>query len=155
MNEEDNWLHGEQVECPACHQLLYRVAHAPFYDEHFLYCERCPIHVEVSYYDSVYKQLYKQVRQEHALSQTGGVKALMRTIEEHLKPCSCGGSFRHDAPRRCFTCHTAVVVDDASDVDLWRWSAAFLADDSKVADDVLEDEERWHSQFIAGEDKWK
>ena len=35
MNEEENWLHGKQIECPNCHQWLYRVDHSPFYDEFF------------------------------------------------------------------------------------------------------------------------
>jgi len=49
VDEEINWLHGEQVECSNCHQQLYRVDHSPFYDEHFLYCDSCPMRVEVSY----------------------------------------------------------------------------------------------------------
>lgn len=110
LNDETNWLHGEHIACPSCHQQLYRVDHSPFYDVHFLYCDRCPIRVEVSFYDPVYTQVM----------QIECYEVLMQTLEAHLKPCGCGGTFRHDAPRRCFTCHTPVIVDAPDGVNLWE-----------------------------------
>src|SRR5690349_7695854 len=68
LNEETNWLHGERIACPSCQQPLYRVDHSPFYDEHLLYCDRCPIRVEVSFYDPVYHHLTQ------TLSRDGGEK---------------------------------------------------------------------------------
>src|SRR5260370_16846576 len=63
MNDEENWLHGKQIACPNCHQWLYRVDHSPFFDDDFWYCNRCPIHVEISSYDPVVEQVKQQVRQ--------------------------------------------------------------------------------------------
>lgn len=113
VDDEVNWLTAERVACPACHQALYRVDHSPLYDEVFLYCDRCPIHVEVSYYDPVYDDV--------ARAQPSGkaFKAFMRALEARLKPCSCGGAFRHDAARRCLACHAPVIVDDPAAVDLF------------------------------------
>jgi hypothetical protein len=85
MDEDVNWLHGERIECPQCHQPLYRVDHSPFYDEDFLYCDQCPIHVEVSRYDPAYDQVVRTLPPGHDYA------TRMRAIEARLKPCSCGG----------------------------------------------------------------
>lgn len=155
MNEEENWLHGEQIECPACQQQLYRVDHSPFYDEHFLYCDRCPIHVEVSYYDPVYERLYKQIYVPgNDQPQEDADTCLMHALEARLRPCTCGGAFRHDASRRCFSCHAPVIIENPLGIDLYRWCAALLSDGVDLTDDVLEEEARWMSQFVRAEDKW-
>lgn len=150
-NDEANWLHGERIECLSCHQPLYRVDHSPFYDEYFLYCDRCPIRVEVSYYDAV----LKQVTQTLSPDQSDAYIALMRAIEARLKPCVCGGTFRYDAPRRCFTCHTPVILDDPANIDLFPWIDYPLPDTPKHTAEELEEEERWMAQFIRAEDKWQ
>jgi hypothetical protein len=156
MNEEENWLHGEQIECPSCHQLLYRVDHSPFYDEHFLYCDRCPIRVEVSYYDPVYTHVYKDVRQTHTQPQEDEYRVLMRAVEARLKPCRCGGRFLHDASRRCLTCSTPVITENTSGIDLFRWHDTLLPDSTGLTDEALqEEEERWRSQFLRTEDIWR
>jgi hypothetical protein len=155
MDEEENWLHSEQIECPSCHQLLYKVDHSPFYDEHFFYCDRCPIHVEVSYYDPVYQQIQESIRQINTSLQRDDYTALMHALEERLQPCTCGGTFRHDTPRRCFICHTPVIIDTPLGIDLFRWHDAFLTDCIDIPDKVLEDEERWMSQFVRTENKWR
>jgi hypothetical protein len=75
--------------------------------------------VYVSYYDSVAIAFREQVRDEGSLDpgwpQT---EATLRLIEGRLKPCSCGGRYRHDAARRCPYCLAPVLVDD-SWVELW------------------------------------
>jgi hypothetical protein len=149
MDTVENWLHGEQIECPACHQALYRVDHSPMYDEVFLYCDRCPIHVEVSYYDPV----YERVTREHPPDD--GWTLWMRALEAQLKPCSCGGTFRHDAARRCLACHAPVIVDHPSGIDLYFWSDVFLPDDSNLSDDLVEADGRRHEPFVRTHDLWK
>lgn len=135
------------MACPSCHQPLYRVDHSPFYDEHFLYCDRCPIRVEVSFYDPVYHHLTQ------TLSRDAGEKytALMRALEGRLKPCICGGTFRHDAPRRCFRCHTPVISDEPDGVDLWdgRFST------ENPTQQEVEEVGRWMAQFIRTQDIWR
>jgi hypothetical protein len=142
-----NWLHGARIACPSCHQPLYRVDHSPFYDEHFLYCDRCPIRVEVSFYDPVYTHITRRLAQDEGERYV----ALMRALEARLKPCMCGGAFRHDAPRRCFTCHTSVIFDDLEGVDLWDGR---FASDAPIHEEG-EEEERWRAQFIRAQDIWR
>jgi hypothetical protein len=125
VDEEANWLYGEHFECPNCHQQLYRVDHSPFYDEYFLYCDSCPMRVEVSYYDPVYKHIDKHIRQTISKDESDMYTALMQAIEARLKPCACGGSFRHDSPRRCIICHTPVIIDDPIGIDLWSGDLSF------------------------------
>ena len=40
----------------------------------------------------------------------------MRGIEERLRPCSCGGRFRHSASRRCFRCRAEVIIEPGVDL---------------------------------------
>ena len=86
------------------------------YDEWQLYCDRCAHRVEIKHSDPVARQLADDLS---AHPQWAGDRvAHLRAMERQLKPCSCGGRFRHDAPRRCHACHT-VVLADAPDTDLW------------------------------------
>jgi hypothetical protein len=150
VDEEENWLHGEQIQCSHCHQRLYRVDHSPFYDEYFLYCSRCPTRVEVGYYDPVFQQVDKLVRQTSKMGEKGLYAALMQAVEAHLKPCHCCGNFYHDAPRRCFRCHMPVISENPDGIDLFpEWM------DNDSPDDLSEQEERWLAQFVRAEDIWQ
>ena len=111
---EDNWLRAEIVACPNCQQELYRLDHPPLRDDYTLYCDQCANSVEVGFYDLVYSAIYKEV----SVRGRGDYRELMHAIEQKLKPCSCGGHFRHDAPRRCYNC-LAEVIRDVSGVDLY------------------------------------
>ncbi len=147
MAEDDNWLHSAKVICPSCGQELYRVDHSPFYDDDFLYCDRCPIHVEVSFYDPVYTAVEGEVSRF--------TEAFRRAVEARLKPCLCGGTFRYDAPRRCLACHTPVIVEDPRGIDLSFWSDLYLSDGSDWTDELMEAEERRHAPFTRTDDLWK
>jgi hypothetical protein len=149
MGEDVNWLHGERIECPQCHQPLYRVDHSPFYDEDFLYCDQCPIHVEVSRYDPAYDQVVRTLPPGHDYA------TRMRAIEARLKPCSCGGAFRYDAPRRCPVCHAPVIVHDPTGIDLSLWSDLVLPDAPDPTDEELEKEEQRLAPYIRADDLWR
>ena len=149
MDEEENWLRGERTECAVCHQALYRVDHSPFYDEYFLYCTQCPIHAEVSLYDPVYQQVSQSLVTGH------NAMALMRAVEARLNPCACGGTFRHDAPRRCLTCHAPVIVDDPAGVDLFFWHEAMMPDGPDLRDDELDEFEARMAPFARTTDLWR
>jgi hypothetical protein len=117
MNSEtpqDNWLGAAHIECPHCHEPLYRVDHSPLADDWQLYCDICANCVVVSFYDpvvvSIQGALPAQDRWDY--------HHLMAAIEQRLRPCSCGGHYRHDAARRCCRCLTPVITNE-SDVDLW------------------------------------
>ncbi|WP_220197346.1 hypothetical protein [Ktedonospora formicarum] len=138
--EDDNWLNRQRITCPACQRPLERIDHSPFIDYHYLYCDTCPIHVEVCYYDETFQALDQAASREND-SHT----SLMRVIEARLKPCACGGSFKHDAPRRCFTCHAPVIIDDAAGIDLWP-----------PEEEVDEEQEaEWWPRFTRADDLWR
>jgi len=139
-NNQDNWLRASLITCPNCHQQLYRVDHSPFDDNHHLYCDKCSNSVEVEFYDPVVMAMHKQVSDQDKVDYT----KLMSAIEERLEPCSCGGNFRHNAPRRCHFCLSEVIIDE-SGVDLWP--AYFDLDIDER--DPTEDESARANEFLA------
>jgi len=151
VNEEENWPHGEQIHCPHCHLLLERADHSPFLDDYSLYCNRCPIRVEVSSYDPVVEQVQNQVRQATGTDQGERYYgALMRAVEARLKPCRCGGVFCYDAPRRCFRCHTPVISEHPQGIDLYpEWR------EDLENDEIIKRTEHFEAQFIRKKDIWQ
>jgi ribosomal protein S27AE len=107
---DDNWLEAEILTCPGCGARLFAVIHSPFYDDHRLYCDRCPRAVEISYYDGVYRQAVDRLPAQYTGAQ------LRAAIEPLLRGCSCGGRFRWDAPRHCFHCGAEVPAAALKDL---------------------------------------
>lgn len=108
---EDNWLHANVFPCPHCGTRLFRVDHSPMSDNYTLYCDRCPNSVEVSYYDEVCLRLDK----EHLADVPEGwlrEAAKREVIEQHLRPCDCGGTYHFNSARRCSSCHQPVIVEE-------------------------------------------
>ncbi len=146
----DNWLHAERFNCPQCHELLFRVDHSPFYDSYFLYCERCANRAEVGFYDSVYETIFSHIITE----QEGTALALMRAIEQRLKPCSCGGRFRYDAPRRCHRCFSEVIAN-APGVDLWPGYYDVDVDERNPTDEEIALVEEFETNHLHQSDVWQ
>ncbi|QBD82633.1 hypothetical protein EPA93_44380 [Ktedonosporobacter rubrisoli] len=148
----DNWLHEEWIVCPSCQRSLFRIDTSPMDHERYLYCDRCPIRVGISVYETEYQQLSHlffaaQENEEH------DHEAFSRAIEAHLQPCTCGGTFRYDAPRRCFTCFAPVITDDPNGVDLYPDEDVFEQELDAKRQERLE---RWQAQFCPNpENKWK
>jgi hypothetical protein len=109
----DNWLNAAIIICPQCDVQLYRLDRSPMADEWMLYCDQCANRVEVSYYDSITLALDKAIPpgDDH-------YHVLSTQIEDHLKPCDCGGTFRFNAARRCYHCLNPLIIDGAG-IDLW------------------------------------
>jgi hypothetical protein len=127
VDGDDNWLNGQQLRCPECGEELYLIDHSPFYDGYYLYCDRCPKRVDVSIYDPV-------MRDAPSVSYS----ELMAWIECRLRPCDCGGSFRHDAPRRCHQCGTVLSgVDPADGVDVWPGDGSMFHPGNEAAMDAF------------------
>lgn len=148
-SQNDNWLRAGTLSCPRCCISLYRVDHSPMYDEHFLYCDSCANRVEVSYYDPVYSELYQGCSNQEA----GLYATLMAAIEERLRPCGCGGRFKHDAPRRCHNCLAAVIVDEPS-VDLWPAFYGIDVDGRDPTSEECEMAEQFAQSHILKTDIW-
>lgn len=116
MNDDindENWLHADTIKCPYCAQNLYRVDHSPMLDNHTLYCSKCANSVEVSFYDPIYSAVYQTMLCRGVVQ----YREFMQEIEQRLKPCSCGGLFKHDAARRCYNCGYEVIKNETG-VDL-------------------------------------
>jgi len=149
MEDGDNWLHGERIECPSCHEALYQVDHSPFYDADFLYCDRCPIHVEVSFDDARYRAVAQRLGPKPDPAQC------MRAIEAALRPCACGGRFLYEAPRRCLHCPAPVITDHPRGIDLLFGSDLLLPGAPDPTNAEAEAEQQRFAPFIRVEDLWK
>lgn len=141
---DDNWLNGEEVICPVCREHLYRVDHSPLLDCYFLYCDGCPMRVDVSYYDSTFIAIEDALRDRYGTHST-----LMDALEARLRPCDCGGQFRDAAPRRCHRCSAILTAISApSGVDVWP---AWWTDETDTG--ALEVE--FTARYFREEDLWK
>jgi len=153
QHESQDWLDPQTFECPQCGTRLFRVVHSPFYDHWQLYCDSCANSVEVSYYDTIADALTASVSSDMSVTPDDRYIVQMRAIESALRNCSCGGRYRHDAPRRCYVCHTA-VVHDAADIDLWP---GFVDADEDVepTPDQIAEIERFVAAHIRVKDIWQ
>lgn len=113
LSEDDGWLNSRLFECSHCGYSLWRLDHSPFYNSWYVYCDSCPCCVEVRVWDDV----VLQARQRLSNDNRG---QFWPEIEQKLKPCSCGGSYRFSSPRRCFNCNGVVIeANDARGVDIY------------------------------------
>lgn len=149
---DDNWLHGSIIACPHCQHRLYRVDHSPFADDWQLYCDGCANRVEVSYYDPVVDDIRMQVSIQTEQSAVAALVAQLTAIEARLKPCSCGGHYRYDAPRRCHVCLSDVIIGEP-DVDLWPGYFGIIEREPTPEEVVLF--EQFASKHIRSGDIWK
>lgn len=145
----ENWLHAEHILCPACQEPLFRVDHSPMADDWLLYCEQCANRVEVSFYDPVATALFDAlITQQHRPASD-----LMQAIEQRLKPCHCGGRYRHDAPRRCHRC-LAEVLTDAAGVDLWPGYYDVDVDEREPTEEEIALVGRFEANHLRRTDLW-
>jgi hypothetical protein len=90
------------------------------------------------------------------LSKQGRVeyKALMAEIEKRLRPCVCGGHFRHNASRRCHYC-LAEVITDESGVDLWPAYYNVDANDNELIEKLSPIVAEFEQKHVRRSDIWK
>jgi hypothetical protein len=124
-------LDSQAIDCPACGVHLLALEHSGFYDDWFLYCDSCPIRAEVSYYAPQCKPI-------HVLP----AEARHAALEAALAPCACGGRFRFDSARRCYSCAT-VVLEAPCWTDLWPRLA-----DVEDGQDPTPDEQAWFDAIL-------
>ena len=160
MPADDMDLRAERLSCPHCGEDLLRVDHSPLYEDHLLYCDRCANRVEFSIHDPAYVDIVReaigsQTRQDapgHASAVE--VHALMHAVEARLKPCSCGGHFRHDAPRRCHACQGEVIAGEPA-VDLWPGFCDLDDDADEPPAEQIQRIEAFEQRHIRRGDIWR
>jgi len=149
---DDNWLHSRIITCPHCQHQLYRVDRSPFADDWQIYCDRCANRVEVSYYDPVVDAVRAAIAIQAEQSAAAALMAQLTAIEARLKPCSCGGRYRYDAPRRCHLCLGNVLIGEP-DVDLWPGYFGII--EREPTPEEVELFEQFASKHIRSGDIWK
>ncbi|MEU7996549.1 hypothetical protein AB0B83_14605 [Micromonospora sp. NPDC049060] len=111
---------------------------------YFLYCDGCPMRVDVSYYDSTAMAIADALPARDETYPT-----LMAAFEARLRRCDCGGRFRDSAPRRCHRCATILATISApSGVDVWP---GWWTDEANT--DSLEEE--FTARYFRAECLWK
>lgn len=148
--EDDDWLRPRVVVCHGCGISVFKVDHSPFIDGWRIYCESCPLSVEVSCYDAV----VARIEALHPSSKER--EAFFHEIERRLKPCDCGGRFSFRATGRCHNC--GVVLTDDPDVDLYIYFGADLEEELKHRDPTAAEQaahDEWQARFIKTKDLWR
>jgi hypothetical protein len=141
-------LHAQHMSCPHCGADLYRVDHAPQYEDVLLYCTACARRAEVAFDDPGY---LAAVADAGAEADPAGV---IRAVEERLRPCACGGQFRADAPRRCAQCD-AVVIAGEPGVDLWPGYCDFDIEQRMPPPEDVERINAFDASHIRRTDLWQ
>jgi uncharacterized protein YbaR (Trm112 family) len=96
----------KNITCPSCKktielQGIVNPIHAGFNNTAVLYCDKCTSTLIIQVYDKKYNILVNKL--PWLLDQKE--KFL---IENNLKPCSCGGSYKFDEPPRCPYCRNSM-----------------------------------------------
>lgn len=157
---DDLEVRAERLSCPHCGEDLFRVDHSPLYEDHLFYCDRCANRVEFSIHDAEYVEIVRQAMSSQTQREAPGhasaveIVALMRAVEARLKPCTCGGIFRHDAPRRCHAC-LGEVIAGAPEVDLWPGFCDLDEDAGEPPADQIERIEAFEREHIRRGDIWR
>jgi len=101
-----------EISCPHCSKVIRlrqkNPYHAGFSNQGFMYCDSCSATLEFGSYNQEYVKI---VGDKHPWMLSTEEKA---KVEDHLRPCACGGRFRFDALPRCpfCDCELAAVLPD-------------------------------------------
>ena len=100
-------MHGRRtMQCPACHANLRDLVKGPYHSGFSnvaaLYCDTCAKTLVIGSYDPKYQALTPG-KQPWCLSEDEKLR-----VENHIKPCSCGGRFRFGAFPRCPVCLASI-----------------------------------------------
>jgi hypothetical protein len=148
INEDDNWLDAKVFDCPNCNKGLFTVGHSPFADDDSFYCNACPKRVEISFYDKLRRDLSKQL-------DGGSLSDLIPLIENELKPCNCGGTFKYQSPRRCIYCSIVIIGCD----NQYEIYPSYFKSNSNRKEEPTESEiarvKEFQENFIITKNFWK
>ena len=106
LNEFEDDVEKELLNCSKCDDELLVLEHSVFEDSYYLYCDCCQLRVEVSYYDERYREIYESLKMKYSDfdDREDSLKILMSEIEENLSECRCRGRFKRNSPKRCLKC---------------------------------------------------
>lgn len=144
--DDDNWLNAQILSCPGCAAQLFAVDHSPYLDDHRLYCDRCPQAIEIRFHDPTYRRVCARLPAQHTWEQ------IMTAIEPLLQPCECGGRFRGDSPRRCFTCGAAVPAAAHQDLSPYTGCEGPESRDPSPEEQAAYD--RFENEFLRRDHLW-
>lgn len=103
-----------KINCPTCLRTIKlkqkRMYHAGFSNLGFLYCNTCTSVLEFGVYNPHYTKI---VGDKHPWSLNQKEK---RNVENHLRPCPCGGKFEFDLEPRCPFCNGSLKSLLPSDI---------------------------------------
>lgn len=125
----------KNISCPHCKKPISvrGIYHAGFGDEGFLYCNNDSTVLTFSAYDENYEKLVP--KKMPWPPRVGGelTKREQGLIEQHLRPCPCGGSFKFKNKPRCPSCGKSIerLIDsihyiviqrniDGDKIQIWR-----------------------------------
>lgn len=147
-------LHAQHIACPQCGADLFRVDHAPQYEDVVLYCTACARRAEVAFDDPVYQAIVADAGAEREGREGRDMADVLRAVEERLRPCDCGGAFRAEAPRRCAECDGVVLADEPG-VDLWPGYCDFDMEQRMPPAEDVERINAFDASHIRRADLWR
>ena len=109
-------------DCEHCGQSYrYSLTDAEFSDCTYAYCDTCGKLATISKSSSYLVKMPPSAGEQHVIS---------ADWEEFLRPCRCGGHFRHNAAPRCMVCLKPLSAEHAAEHiergflpgnRFWRW----------------------------------
>ena len=119
------------------------------FDDWQLYCDTCANMVVVSFYDPMVNLL----QQDKAGQGGSRHDDLAGKIEQRLRPCSCGGRYRFDAPRRCYRCLAEVITDEPA-VNLFPAIYGIDVDERHPTAEEIAWVDEFEARFIRRDNLW-
>lgn len=112
--------------CDHClKEFSYQLIHNGFNDSAYAYCDRCSYTVILSGWYAPLRKLKHPVHFH---------KRISPDVEPLLRPCPCGGTFRHSADPKCPHCSEPLSPDKAANfieknapgtAKGWRWQRSW------------------------------
>lgn len=97
---------AREVQCSNCSKLIkVRIYSAGFGDEIPFTCDRDSTVLTISIYNKKLRSILG------SYPKSGWTESQARMVEAELKPCFCGGTFKHDAQPKCPNCGAILGVD--------------------------------------------
>lgn len=106
LEDFDDDVEKELIRCSSCDTQLLVIEHSPFENGYYLYCDSCPVRMDISIYDKKFEEVESELKKkyENFYEREDCLEILLSRLEKYLKNCSCGGHYRFDSKIRCLSC---------------------------------------------------